>query len=442
MKKQLICILMLMPLMATAFTGNAEIGDLKYNIVTKGKTAEVIGLAYGKKPTEIVIPETIEYEGVICNVISICDYAFDEKDWISSVTIPKSVKEIGYRAFHNCYELSNIIFSNGLISIGDNCFSGCKNLKMLIIPSGVTEIGEQAFISCSGLTSVFIPSSVNVIGQAAFVSCSGLNSVHIEDLASWCQISFKDVYANPLSYAQHLYINQKEITDLIIPQGVTTISYGSFYSCKGLKSITLPNSVISIGGSAFMNCSGIKIINLGSSITNLYASAFANCSEITDVYCYSEKIPGYYNELFKDSYINYATLHVLDNLVGDYKTASGWKGFGTIIGIDSESLPQCAKPEIAFNEGSISFSCVTEGVGFVPEVVYADKSINNIDNINLASKYTIRVYATKNGYRNSDVTTAEIIIGYGQAVMLGDVDGNGKVNVADHVELSKIILNQ
>jgi len=102
MKKQLICILMLMPLMATAFTGNAEIGDLKYNIVTKGKTAEVIGLAYGKKPTEIVIPETIEYEGVICNVISICDYAFDEKDWISSVTIPKSVKEIGYRAFAYC----------------------------------------------------------------------------------------------------------------------------------------------------------------------------------------------------------------------------------------------------------------------------------------------------------------------------------------------------
>ena len=431
-----------MPLMTSAFTGNAEIGDLKYSIVTKGKTAEVIGLAYGKKPTEIVIPETIEYEGVICNVISICDNAFNEKDWIVSVTIPNTVKEIGYRAFFHCYELTNVTFSNGLTSISDNCFTGCKKLKELIIPSGVTEIGEQAFLSCSGLTSVLIPSSVKIIGKAAFVSCSGLNSVHIEDLASWCQISFKDLLANPLFYAQHLYMNDKEITDLVIPQGITSISYGSFNSCKGLKSVTLSNSVISIGGSAFYNCSGIKTINLGSGITNLYASAFANCSEITDVYSYSEKIPGYYNELFKDSYINYATLHVLDKLVEDYKTANGWNGFGTIIGIESESLPQCAKPEINFNEGSISFSCGTEGVCFVPEVVYADKSINNKDNINLASKYTIRVYATKSGYRNSEISTKEIIQGYGQAVVLGDVDGDGKVNVADHVMLSEIIMKQ
>lgn len=306
----------------------------------------------------------------------------------------------------------------------------------------MTEIGEQAFSNCSGLTSVFIPSSVNIIGKAAFVSCSGLTSVHIEDLASWCQISFKNLTANPLYYAQHLYMNDKEISDLVIPQGVTSISYNSFYSCKGLKSVTLSNSVISVGGWAFYGCSEIKTIYLGSSITNLYASAFANCSEITDVYCYSDKIPGYYNELFKDSYINYATLHVLDNLVEDYKVATGWNGFGTIIGIDSESLPQCAKPEIIFNEGSISFCCDTEGVCFVPEVVFADKSRNNIDNINLASKYTIRVYTTKSGYRNSEVSTKEIVQGYGQAVVLGDVDGDGKVNVADHVKLSEIIMKK
>ena len=92
-------LLMLMSLMASAFTGNAEIGDLKYSIVTKGKTAEVIGIASGKKPTKIVIPETIQYEGVICNVISICDNAFNAKDWITSVTIPNSIKTIGYKAF-------------------------------------------------------------------------------------------------------------------------------------------------------------------------------------------------------------------------------------------------------------------------------------------------------------------------------------------------------
>ena len=53
--------------------------------------------------------------------------------------------------------------------------------------------------------------------------------------------------------------------------------------------------------------------------------------------------------------------------------------------------------------------------------------------------YKVTVYATKAGYNNSDAATIEIQANSG---VKGDVDGDGKVNVADHVELSKIILNQ
>jgi hypothetical protein len=120
MRKQQFCILMLfLTLVANAFTGNVEIGDLKYSIVTKGKAAEVIGLASGKKPTEIVIPETIEYEGVTCNVISIKDRAFYKKDFIASVTIQEGVNSIGYGAFNECSALLNVTFPNGLLRIDE-----------------------------------------------------------------------------------------------------------------------------------------------------------------------------------------------------------------------------------------------------------------------------------------------------------------------------------
>ena len=443
MKKVLFFLLFIfMPMLANGYTGDAVINGLKYYVVTKGNTAEVRGIAKDNNSVDIVIPETIEYDGVVCKITSIGENAFKEKSNIKSVKIPNSVNSIGSRAFYGCSALEDINLPDNLTSISETCFYGCKNITKIVIPQNVTAIGEWAFYNCINLKSLSIPASLLSIGNVAFSQCNNLTSVYITDLASWFKISFYDITSNPLYYAQHLYLNDKEIIDLVVPIGVTNISAYSFYGNKFLKSVTFPNTLYTINGSAFKECSALETITFGSKTSNIYASAFENCKNLTDVYCYAEKVPGYYNSCFSGSLTGYATLHVLDNLVDDYKSATGWTNFGTIIGIDSESLPKCSKPEVHFNDGIISFSCETEGVSYVPEMSLVDKSSNNLDNIHLASKYKVSVYATKNGYRNSDVTTAEIIMGYGQAVMLGDVDGSGKVNVADHVKLSDIIMNK
>lgn len=92
-------------------------------------------------------------------------------------------------------------------------------------------IGERAFGNCSGLTSVTIPNSVTFIGRFAFENCSGLQKVIVPDIAAWCGISFGDYESNPLYYANHLYSDENtEITDLVIPNGVTNIKYYAFYN--------------------------------------------------------------------------------------------------------------------------------------------------------------------------------------------------------------------
>ena len=123
-----------------------------------------------------------------------------------------------------------------------------------------------------------------------------------------------------------------------------------------------------------------------------------------------------------------------------------WMNFQNKIAIsngENPETPKCAKPEITYVNGDISFSCETPGVEFVSEITMADEKTYYDAKVTLTQKYKVRVYATRTNYINSDVTTREIVItGNGKAIVVGDVDGDGKVNVADHVKLTDIIMEK
>ena len=133
-----------------------------------------------------------------------------------------------------------------------------------------------------------------------------------------------------------------------------------------------------------------------------------------------------------------------DIILNQYKVLKqlGKGGMDSVIYL-VEDITEEKTPTISFNNGKVSFTCETEGAEFVSEVKAGDAKLYYDSEYTLSQKYTISVYATKTGYDNSDTVTRDIIItGDGKAIIVGDVDGDGKVNVADHVELSKIILNQ
>jgi hypothetical protein len=148
----------------------------------------------------------------------------------------------------------------------------------------VTSFGEFAFRECPGLTSVTIPNSVTSIGLNAFYACSGLKKVIVKDIAAWCGIKFDGSHSNPLYYAKHIYSDEDtEITNLIIPNSVTSIGGYAFYGCSGLTSITIPNSVTSIGESAFYECSGLTSVTIPNSVTSIGYCTFYGCSGLTSV---------------------------------------------------------------------------------------------------------------------------------------------------------------
>lgn len=154
-KKFLFIVFMMLALTASA---SVKIGDFYYELNAETQTAELVakrGKYWFYK--EVVIPSSVNYEGIDYNVTSIANAAFEEC-YMTSVTISEGVTKIGNGAFVGCSRLTSVTIPNSVTTIGNSAFYRCSALPSIIIPDGVTTIGEEAFDGCTELTSVSLGS--------------------------------------------------------------------------------------------------------------------------------------------------------------------------------------------------------------------------------------------------------------------------------------------
>ena len=121
-------------------------------------------------------------------------------------------------------------------------------------------IPSRTFSGCTALTNVEIPNTVTSIGDNAFNSCSGLTSVTIPD--------------SVISIGNYAFRSCSGLTNVTIPESITSINYGVFYNCSSLTSVTIPNTVTSISDYAFQNCD-LKVIDIPASVTSLTTDSFS-----------------------------------------------------------------------------------------------------------------------------------------------------------------------
>lgn len=273
------------------------------------------------------------------DVTFIANWAFYNRDKLTSITIPNSVTKIGEYAFEDCENLQNINISNGVKTIGRNAFCKCSSLTSITIPDGVTsidgstfkgctslteinipnsvtEIGAYSFSDCKNLQNIIIPNNVKTIGEGAFLDCTSLTQIHIPNSVTTIKYDAFNGCAN--------------LQSIQFPNSVTTMGAGILWDCENLKSVSLPENITSIGNTFFQNCKSLSEITIPSKVSSIAYYAFKDCRSLSTIYCKNSTPPSLGNDVFL--YCNaISKIYVPTASVDSYKSSDGWKNYADKI---------------------------------------------------------------------------------------------------------------
>ncbi len=233
------------------------------------------------------------------HVTTIGDDAFASSG-LTSITIPAAVTTIGDDAFADCtalaqinvdasnqnYSSSNgVLFDkagqtliaypagssnsyynipNGVAVVGADAFFACNHLSGVVIPNTVTSIGDDAFAECIGLTSVNIPYSVTSVGEYAFFDCFNIVQFTV-DAANPAYASSNGVLFDKSLARLIQYPIGNSQTSYTIPNSVSFVGDGAFFSSLYLAGVNVPAGVMAIGDMAFSGCGRLARINVDAS---------------------------------------------------------------------------------------------------------------------------------------------------------------------------------
>jgi len=263
---------------------------------------------------------------------------------VREIVISEGITRIGAYSFYDLYA-KKVTIPGSCVSIGDKAFKDCSLLQTVVIPNGVKEIGREAFCDCKALSEITISTSVDTLGYRAFNNSAESTTVYYAGSKNEWNIMVKERTPSYFDEGVQIYCDgsklpentiymgtagediewflsvegtltitgtgpmvsdyeirvdyapgdwyydygcsweyyESKIVNVIIEEGITSISRNAFLQHEMLESVAIPSTVTKIEEAAFNGCVKLQHITIENGVTSIEASAFAGCSSLEDI---------------------------------------------------------------------------------------------------------------------------------------------------------------
>lgn len=260
---------MLPPVCAQTF----EQGGVAYEVMRSYSGSVAVTRGNRAYSGSVNIPSSVSHEGRTYTVRAVADRAFKDS-YVSSLTLPYGLSEIGAEAFKGCRSLWRLSVPPGVGRLGAGCFEDCTGLSQADFgySSSLRELPARCFKGCYSLREVRLPQYITAIGEECFRECRSLTAVEI-------------------------------------PYRVETIGSNAFRACRSLAAVTLPADLRRLGGYCFGACYALRTVTAKSTSPYPIYEYTALRGDGTDI-------------------CRQATLRVPRGSLNNYRQSAGWRDFG------------------------------------------------------------------------------------------------------------------
>ena len=332
---------------------------------------EAVNLKECKVQDDVIPDNAFKDKKTLCHfsfpekVVKIGDSAFSSTTLSGSLIIPDDVTSIGASAFRES-AITSVSFGNKLNVIGSSAFYKCGSLSCeLHLPESLKIIGSYAFQNCSLSGNLILPNNLEEIGTSAFFSAGNfIGGVTIPEKIKtlphgvFLQSEFSGTLNlnNVESIGDNCFNSCKFTGELIIPEGVTEITGGSFrnnrftsvrfpstlkrilsgkilditFEGNLFNELIFPEGLTSIEDGAFMNCGNILSISIPSTLSFIGSKAFSNCFYISKIQSSAVEPPTIKSDTFEGVAKDNFTVEVPEQSVKRYQAETGWGDFKRI----------------------------------------------------------------------------------------------------------------
>ena len=235
-----------------------SVGSIFYKITSEiNRTVEVTANTNSCSfySGNFVIPDSVEYNGIHYRVTALGSRAFTSST-IRSLVLPISLQ-----------------------TIESECFVGATLPEVITFPDSLKEIKYAAFWATVGTNVISIPAATRTIRERAFADMYNLRQINV-DTANPYYMSIDGVMYSKDS-TRLLACPRLKSETFVIPYGVKYIESFAFESCK-ISNVKIPNTVTTIKNSAFSECESLRTLHIPVSVTNIEGGAFRICTNLTN----------------------------------------------------------------------------------------------------------------------------------------------------------------